>query len=388
MFGREADVTGVTRLLRQFPVVGLLGPRQVGKTTLAHAVAGRVGGQVHRFDLESSADLARLGDPLLALEPLRGLVMLDEIQRVPELFQTLRVLADRAKHPAKFLVLGSASPDLLRQSSETLAGRISYREVTPFSLHDTKPDQAQRLWRRGGFPRAFLARSENASNEWRRAFVSTFLERDIPSLGFRTPSATLGRFWSMLAHYHAQTWNGSEIARAFGVADTTVRGYLEMLEATFMVRVLRPWFENLGKRQVKAPKVYISDSGILHTLLGIESADALERHPKIGASFEGFALQQVCAALGVRSDETFYWATHQGAELDLLVVRGGKKYGFEFKRTSSPTMTPSMHIALHDLGLRSLTVVHAGKHTFPMEKRVRAVSVERLLHDIQPLSLR
>jgi hypothetical protein len=386
MYGRENDLKRATQLLRQFPVVGLLGPRQVGKTTLASAIAGKVAGPVHRFDLESSADLARLTDPLLALEPLRGLVVLDEIQRVPEIFPALRVLADRPKHPAKFLVLGSAAPELLRQTSETLAGRVSYHQVTPFSVHDVEPAHVQKLWRRGGFPRAFLARSEAASSEWRRAFVGTFLERDIPSLGFRTPSATLERFWSMLAHYHAQTWNGSEIGRAFGVSDTTVRSYLEMLAATFMVRILPPWFENIGKRQVKAPKVYISDSGVLHTLLGIESAAGLERHPKVGASFEGFALSQVSAVLGARPEECFFWATHQGAELDLLVVRGRKKHGFEFKRTSSPKVTPSMHIALKDLGLHSLTVVHAGKHTFPLEKRIRAVALEHVLSEIKPLS--
>jgi uncharacterized protein len=385
MLGRGNDLDRVELLLRQFPVVALLGARQVGKTTLATALAIGRSRPVHRFDLERADDLAQLHDPMLALEPLRGLVVIDEVQRRPELFPTLRVLADRPRKPARFLVLGSASRDLLRQSSESLAGRIAYHELGPLGLADVGAHRWRQLWRRGGFPRAFLPRSEEASCTWRRELVRTYLERDLPQLGVRIPAATLGRFWSMLAHYHAQTWNASELARAFGVSDTTVRGYLDLLAATFMVRVLPPWFANLGKRQVKAPKVYLTDSGILHTLLGIESTAGLDRHPKVGASWEGFALAQVIARLGARTEECHYWATHQGAELDLLVIRDDLRRGFEFKRTTAPAVTPSMRTAITDLGLDTLDVVHAGARTFPLAPKIRAVACARILDDVTAL---
>lgn len=385
MLERKTEELRVERLLRHFPVVALLGPRQVGKTTLAMAVAERRRGAVHRFDLENSVDVARLSDPMLALEPLRGLVVLDEVQRRPELFPALRVLADRPKRPARFLVLGSASPELLRQSSESLAGRVAHHELGPLTGGEVGAEKLDRLWRRGGFPRSFLAPSEAVSVSWRQEFVRTFLERDVPQLGLRLPPATLERFWAMLAHYHAQTWNGSELGRAFGVSDTTVRHYLDVLEGTFVVKLLRPWFENVSKRQVKAPKVYLADTGLLHTLLGISSAAELERHPKVGASWEGCAMAEVVARLGARPEECFFWATHQGAELDLLIVRGGKKLGFEFKRTSSPSLTPSMRAALDTLGLSSLDVVHAGKTTFPLAPRVRAVSWRCLGEDLSAL---
>jgi len=382
---RSDEVRRVETLLGQFPVVALLGARQVGKTTLAQAIASRTKKPVHRFDLENSADLAQLEDAMLTLAPLRGLVVLDEVQRRPDVFSTLRVLADRPRKPARFLVLGSASGHLLSQSSESLAGRIAYHELGPLRLADVGAAKWRQLWRRGGFPRAYLARSEEASRTWRREFVRTFIERDVPQLGLRIPAATLERFWTMLAHYHAQTWNGSELGRALGVSDTAVRGYLDVLAATFMVRVLPPWFENLAKRQVKSPKVYIADSGLFHTLLGIDDAAALDRHPKVGASWEGFALAQVIARLGARKEECFYWATHQGAELDLLVVRGRQRRGFEFKRTTAPAITKSMHIALDDLALDSLDVVHAGDKTFPLGANIRAVALARILEDVAPL---
>jgi len=382
---RSDEVRRVETLLGQFPVVALLGARQVGKTTLAQAIASRTKKPVHRFDLENSADLAQLEDAMLTLAPLRGLVVLDEVQRRPDVFSTLRVLGDRPRKPARFLVLGSASGHLLSQSSESLAGRIAYHELGPLRLADVGAAKWRQLWRRGGFPRAYLARSEEASRTWRREFVRTFIERDVPHLGLRIPAATLERFWTMLAHYHAQTWNGSELGRALGVSDTAVRGYLDVLAATFMVRVLPPWFENLAKRQVKSPKVYIADSGLFHTLLGIDDAAALDRHPKVGASWEGFALAQVIARLGARKEECFYWATHQGAELDLLVVRGRQRRGFEFKRTTAPAITKSMHIALDDLALDSLDVVHAGDKTFPLGANIRAVALARILEDVAPL---
>jgi len=372
-------------LLRQFPVVGLIGPRQVGKTTLARMFASAAKSRSTFFDLEDPTDRARLADPMLALRALRGLVVIDEIHHVPQLFGSLRVLADRPHRPARFLVLGSASPDLLRQSSETLAGRIAYHELTPFSLLEVGANHIERLWRRGGFPASYIAHSEKDSVTWRKSFVRTFLERDIPGLGLRLAPTTLERFWAMLAQYHAQTWNGSELARAFGVSDATVRGYLDTLTATFVIRQLRPWSENIGKRQVRSPKVFIADTGLLHTLLGIPDQTDLERHPKVGASWEGFALSQVVAALGAESDECYFWATHQGAELDLLVVHGQRRLGYEFKRSSAPTMTRSMHVALADLRLDSIDIVYPGKHTFQVGQKVRAVACADVKKEIAPL---
>jgi hypothetical protein len=383
---RTADVRRLVRLLAEHPVVGILGPRQVGKTTLARDLARSRSRETAVLDLEDPADLARLADARLTLEPLRGLVVIDEIQRRPDLFPLLRVLADRPRTPARFLVLGSASPELLRQSSESLAGRVAYHELGGFSLEDVGAGRADRLWLRGGFPRSFLARTERQADEWRRLFARTFVERDLPQLGVTIPAATLERFWAMLAHYHAQVWNASEFARSFGVSDTTVRRYLDLLAATFAVRVLPPWSENLGKRQVRSPKVYLADSGILHALLGIRERRDLERHPKLGASWEGFALEAVVRRLGVDRRECHFWGTHGGAELDLLVVRGRRRWGFELKRTSAPAVTKSMRTALEDLRLERLDVVHGGPHTFPLAPRVRAVALSRLLEDLEPLA--
>ena len=372
----------VRGLLRRAPVVALLGPRQVGKTTLAQQIAATWRGPVAQFDLEDPRDLARLADPMLALADLRGLVVLDEIQRRPDLFPALRVLADRQPVRCRFLVLGSASPDLLRQSAESLAGRIAFHELRPFSLGEAGADNLTRLWRRGGFPRAFLAANDTVSMAWRRDFVQTFLERDLPQLGVSTPSSTLRRFWEMLAHLHGNVLNSSELARAFGVADTTVRRYLESLESTFMVRTLRPFHANIAKRQVKAPRIYVSDSGLLHTLLDIQSASQLEGHPKVGASWEGFMLETVVDKLGARADQCYFWATHGGAELDLLVVDGSHRRGFEFKRTTSPSITPSMRSALADLALDRLDVVHAGADSFPLAPRMRAIAASRVLDEL------
>lgn len=385
LLSRRGDLERLRRLLRAHPIVGILGPRQVGKTTLARDIVRHHAGGAAIFDLEDPADLARLTDPRLALEPLRGLVVIDEIQRRPDLFPVLRVLADRPRKPARFLVLGSASPELLRQSSESLAGRVAYHELGGFSLEDVGSARAERLWLRGGFPRSFLARTEREGDEWRRGFVRTFVERDLPQLGVTIPARTLERFWSMLAHYHGQVWNAAEFSRSFGVSDATVRRYLDLLAATFVVRILLPWSENLGKRQVRSPKVYLSDSGILHSLLGVRERRDLERHPKLGASWEGFALDAVARRLGVEGRECHFWATHAGAELDLLVVRGRRRWGFEFKRTSAPAVTRSMHVALQDLRLERLDVVHGGPHTFDMARGIRAVALSRLLDDIAPL---
>lgn len=359
--------------LKANPVVGLLGPRQIGKTTLAGQVAAARPGVVHRFDLENERDVERLASPLQALEGLKGLVIIDEIQRRSELFPTLRVLADRRPLPARFLVLGSASPDLLRQSSESLAGRISYHELPGLSLAETGSDTWKRLWLRGGFPRSYLAGSETLSREWRRDLVKTYLERELPGLEFRLSSETMRRFWSMLAHSHGQIWNSSEFARSFGVSDKTVRGYLGALSDTFMARLLRPWHENLSKRQVKSPKVYFRDSGLLHLLSGIEDFNQLQTHPRCGASWEGFAQEQTIQLTGAWDEDCYFWATHQGAELDLLLVRGDRRVGFEFKYSRSPGLTPSMKTALSDLRLDHLWVVHPGSERYALAQRVEAV---------------
>ena len=385
MIDRPGETGRVKSLLRTFPVVGILGARQVGKTTLARMVMRSLGRHAAYFDLENPVDVARLADPMLALSPLKGLVVIDEIQRQPELFSVLRVLADRPRHTARFLVLGSASPHFVRQSSETLAGRIAYHALAGFALDEIGVAHTDRLWVRGGFPHSYLARSAGQSLLWRRSFVQTFLERDIPLLGINIRAETLRRFWSMLAHYHGQIWNSSEFARSFGVADTTIRGYLDILSGTFMVRQLRPWHENISKRQMKAPKVYIADSGILHALLNLQSLDDIEGHPKVGASWEGFIVEQILRQFQARPEESYFWATHAGAEIDLFVVRGKKRIGVEVKRTVSPAVTPSMRIALTDLKLSHLYVVHAGEETFPMQKRITAVAAHRLLSDIVPL---
>ena len=282
----------------------------------------------------------------------------------------------------RFLVLGSASPELLRQTSESLAGRIAYHELSGLRLDEVGIDHMERLWLRGGFPRSYTARSKRDSGEWRRDFIRTFLERDVPQLGISIPSATLERFWAMLAHYHGQIWNASEFARSFGVSHHVTRGYLEALVATFMVRILRPWTENIKKRQVRSPKVYIRDTGLLHSFLDVESIAALERHPRIGASWEGFMLEAVIQQLGATAEQCYFWATHTGAELDLLVVGGGRRLGYEIKRTTAPRLTPSMRSAFDDLRLTSLDVIHAGSQTFPLARRVRAVASARLLTDL------
>ncbi len=304
---------------------------------------------------------------------------------MPDIFPVLRVLADKPGSSSRFLVLGSASPELLRQGSESLAGRIIYHQLSGLALDEIGTDNLSTLWLRGGFPRSYLARSHSTSMEWRTAFIRTFLESDIPQLGFRISAMTLRRFWNMLAHYHGQIWNASEFGRSFGVADTTVRNYLDLLSSVLVVRLLLPWHENISKRQVKAPKVYIKDSGLLHALLNLGTISDLEGHPKVGASWEGFAIEEIIRRLGARPEECFFWATHGGAEIDLLVIRGVQRLGFEIKRTSSPGITPSMRSALLDLKLGRLDVVHAGEGTFPMSERIRAVSLSRILKDLKPL---
>lgn len=381
MIKRPRHLKNLRYLLSENRVVAILGPRQTGKTTLARMFAQQSKISTTFFDLENPRDLARLSTPMLALENLGGIVVLDEIQRRPELFPVLRVLADKPSGP-KFLVLGSASPELLRQASETLAGRLAFYQLGGFAL-DEVGENYQKLWLKGGFPRSFIASSDRASADWRRNFIQTFLERDIPQLGITIPSSTLWRFWSMIAHYHGQIWNSSEFARAFGVTDRTVRHYMDVLTSTFMLRQLLPWHENLSKRQVRAPKIYIADTGILHTLLDIESIEDIEGHPKVGASWESFCLQSVIEHLGARPEQCFFWATHGGAELDLFILNGNTRRGFEFKRTDVPTVTRSMEIALNDLHIDSLDIIYPGKQTFYLTKQIRAVGLSRLLIDVK-----
>jgi len=382
MITRRQHSKKVRALLRDYPVVAVLGARQVGKTTLALRLLKESKGPGERFDLEDPADLARLSDPRLALGDLRGLVVIDEVQRAPDLFPVLRVLADRRPSRARFLVLGSATPELLRQASETLAGRIAFHTLEGFDLSEVGNDNLSQLWLRGGFPESFLARSNSASFEWRRNFIRTFVERDLPQLGIRVSAQTLTRFWSMLAHYHGQIWNASELGRALGVTDKTVRHYLDILSAALVVQQLQPWHANVKKRQVKAPKVYVRDAGILHGLLDIRDLRDLERHPKVGASWEGFMLRQVVQTLGATPEECFFWATHSGPELDLLWVRGRRRWGFEFKRTSSPTLTRSLRAALEALDLQRAFVIHAGEKTFPLHPKVTAVAARGVLENL------
>ena len=375
---RDSYLATIRERLRDNPVVALLGPRQAGKTTLARwfAEAERKE-EVHFFDLESPADLARLTNPELVLGPLRGWVILDEIQRQPQLCAVLRVLADRAELPARFLILGSASPSLVAGASETLAGRISFIDVAGFSLWEVGAENLGLHWWRGGFPRAYLASSDATARQWHEDFFRTFLERDIPQLGIHVPATTLRRFWTMVAHYHGQVLKVSELARSLGSSEPTARRYLDILCGTYVVRQLPPWFENMKKRQVKAPKIYVRDSGVLHALLGIADFPALESHPKLGASWEGFGIEQILAITGDR--EAYFWATHSGAELDLLIFHKGKRLGFEFKYSEKLATTKSMHIADEDLKLDHLYVVHPGKHTFPLTEKITAITLTNLL---------
>ena len=385
MLKRPEEIKALQQLLRRYPVVGLVGARQVGKTTLARTLGKNAASSATYFDLEDPEDLARLADPMLALRDLRGLVIIDEIQHRPDIFPVLRVLADRPRSGAKFLILGSASPGLIQGSAESLAGRIAYHELHGFSLRDVGIQNAEKLWVRGGFPAAYLAATSAASMDWRSRFIKTFLERDLPQLGVLIRSTTLRRFWSMLAHYHGQIWNSTEFARSFGVADTTVRNYLDLLTSALVVRQLLPWSENISKRQVKSPKVFIADSGLLHTLLNLSLSNDVQAHPKLGASWEGFLIGEIIRHLGARPEECFFWATHAGAELDLLIVRGRERIGFEMKRTVAPQLTRSMKSALADLKLGKLFVIHSGSSVFPLAPHVIAVPLKRVQTEIEPL---
>lgn len=376
----------LSQIKRRFsvnPVVALLGPRQCGKTTLARQFLEACEENIHYFDLENPLHLAKLQEPMLALESVEGLVVIDEIQRRPDLFPILRVLVDQHKK-RKFLILGSASRDLIAQSSETLAGRISYLECTPFLLSEV--DQSQVMLYRGGFPRSLLAEHDQDSYQWREDYISTFLERDIPNLGFKVPARTMRRFWMMLAHYHGQTLNASELGGTLGVAHTTVRHYLDILIGTFMVRELTPWLANIQKRQVKMPKIYFRDVGLFLALLQIRTMNELSFHPKLGSAWEGFAMEQIIGLHHVASESCFYWGVHQQTELDLLLLIEGKKIGFEFKYQDAPTLTKSMRITLDCLELERLYVIYPGKERYFLSDHVEVVGldeyVQRNTHEI------
>jgi len=370
--------TRVTDRIREsfsiHPIVALLGPRQCGKTTIARWIAE--GTPSSYFDLEDPVDLRRLTAPMTTLQELSGLVVIDEVQRRPDILPLLRVLADRPGNDARFLILGSASPDLVRGASESLAGRIGFVDLSGFDLTEVGLEHASRLWVRGGFPRSFLADDDSGSTIWRQGFIRTFLERDIPQLGISIPAETLGRFWRMVAHFHGQVWNAAQFARSIGASENTARRYLDILVGAFMVRALPPWWENLGKRQVKSPKVYLRDPGVLHTLLGLENLSDVRGHPKLGASWEGFALEQVLSLFEAR--EAYFWATHAGAELDLMVPVRAKRYGFEFKYADAPGRTRSMLTALEDLSLEHIWVVYPGRKEYAVHERITVLPAATL----------
>jgi len=363
---------------RVHPICALLGPRQVGKTTLAKMYIEEYWpDDAYFFDLENPLDLARLENPMLALSNVtQKLIVIDEIQRRPDLFPVLRVLVDQEKENRRFLILGSASRDLIRQASETLAGRIGYIELCPFSLFEVK--DSSKLWLRGGFPRSYLAANNQDSYLWRQNYIATFLERDIPNLGFNIPPEQMRRFWLMLAHYHGQIFNASEIGKSLGISGHTVRKYLDILSGTFMIRILTPWFENLKKRQIKSPKIYFRDSGILNTLLGINDKMELQKYPKLGSFWEGFALEEIIRTMDAAMEESYFWSTQAKAELDLLIVKNNKKIGFEFKYTDAPKITKSMHIAQEDLKLNHLAVIYPGNQIFPLSKDIKAYGLETI----------
>lgn len=374
MLERKHYLNRVEQALRRSPITLLIGPRQCGKTTLARRFAGTE--SENYFDLEDPETFAVMENPKTTLARLRGIVVIDEAQRQPGIFPVLRVLADRPAQPARFLVLGSASPDLGRQASESLAGRVEIVEMRGFDLSEVGHENLETLWLRGGFPRAYLAASDEDANQWMKDFIQTFLERDLGQLGFGMAPAALGRFWTMLSHYHGQIWNGSEIAASMGVAPNTARSYLDALTQTFMVRALQPWHENLGKRLVKRPKIYLRDSGLFHRLQGIAREGQLNTHPKLGASWEGFALEEVLHAL--QPDEAYFYAVHSGTELDLLLFRQGRRLGVEFKRADTPAITRSMRIALGDLKLDELLIIHPGERTLTLHNQVRAIPLSTI----------
>ena len=375
MIERSQLLEEVKSALQRNRVVALIGPRQCGKTTLARQIVSP--DSPNYFDLENPVSLARLDEPMTALQDLRGIVVIDEVQRRPELFPILRVLVDRELLPALFLILGSASPALLRQSSESLAGRITTITMSGFSLEEVGFENQSKHWGRGGFPRSYLTNSDIESFEWRRDFVLTFLERDVPQFGVQIPSTSLFRFWSVLTHYHGQIWNVAETARTLNIGETTARRYMDLLQDLFMVRQLQPWYANLSKRQVKSSKLYFRDTGLLHYLLGIKSEGELALHPRVGASWEGYVIEEIIKS--TRPDEAYFWSTYSGAELDLLLIKDQKHIGVECKRMDAPRLTPSMRTAIHDLELDTLIVVYPGSQPYSLAEDIQVLPLTRAL---------
>jgi uncharacterized protein len=374
MIERPFYIQRLTASVKRSPVTALLGPRQCGKTTLARMFGESK--DATYLDLESQPDLRRLQNPELMLGSLKGLVILDEIQAMPELFNVLRVLVDRPKNRTKFLLLGNASPGIIKGVSETLAGRVEFVELSGFDLRETATHTQEKLWLRGGFPRSFLSSTDEDSMAWREGFIRTFLERDIPQLGITIPPAAMRRFWTMLSHYHGQYWNASELARSMGLSDKTVRSYLDILTGAYMIRQLQPWYENIGKRQVKAPKIYFRDSGLLHSLLVLPDLHSLHGHPRVGASWEGFALEQ--ALQTIRPAESYFWATQSGAEIDLFYIQRGKRYGIEAKYNEAPQITRSMRSSLETLGLSHLWVIYPGEKIYPVDDKITVYPLRKI----------
>jgi len=373
---KRVDLDKKIRLaFRYGRVVALLGPRQCGKTTLSRQFISP--DSAHYFDLEDPVAAAKLAEPMNILSKLKGTVVIDEIQRQPDLFPILRVLADRQPLPARFLILGSASPELIKHSSESLAGRLARVAMTGFTLSEVGLPASDRLWLRGGFPRSFLSKTEKDSTAWRKDFIQSFVERDLPGYGIALPPLTVSRLWVMIAHYHGQLLNSSEIARSLGINEVTIKRYLDILSGVFMVRQLQPWHVNIKKRQVKAPKIYIRDSGILHSLLGIRTRNDLSVNPKYGASWEGYVIEEVINF--VEPDEVYFWATHNGAEIDILFSKGGRMYGVECKRADAPAMTPSLRIALEDLKLARIAVIYPGNQRYLLHKQIEVVPFEAVI---------
>lgn len=374
MISRLVYLQKIQKALSRSPITALLGPRQCGKTTLARIIAQNQNATF--FDLESQPDIRRLQNAELTLGALDGLVILDEIQLMPELFNVLRVLVDKPKNKARFLILGSASPEIIKNASETLAGRVEFIELSGFNLLEVGENSWKELWLRGGFPRSFVSDTDEDSLAWREGFVRTFLERDIPQLGINIPAQAMRRFWTMLAHYHAQTWNASEIARSLSVSDKTVRSYLDLLTGTFMIRQLQPWYENLGKRQVKTPKIYFRDTGLLHRLLDITNWHNLIGHPKVGASWEGYVVEQILQV--VQPSQVYFWGVHSGGELDMLILQGKKKIGIEIKFSEAPLLTPSMKLAYQTLNLSHVWILYPGQHTYSIDKKITAFPLKQI----------
>jgi uncharacterized protein len=374
MIPRPALTDAVRTSLKRSRIVSLLGPRQCGKTTLARQFLSA--DSQNYFDLEDPESLIRLEEPLTALKDLKGLVVIDEIQKRPGLFPVLRVLADRKPLPARFLILGSASPDLLKQSSETLAGRIEHLEMNGFGIDELGSGKFRRHWLRGGFPLSYLSKTEEGSVAWRKSFIQTYLERDLPQLGLRLPATTMFRFWTMMAHFHGQIWNAAEPARSLGIGETTVRRYLDLLSDVFIVRQLQPWHANLKKRQVKAPKIYFRDPGLLHYLLGIRTEKDLLANPKSGSSWEGYVVEQIIRVIA--PEEAYFWATHAGAEIDLVLIKNGHMLGIECKRSDAPALTPSMRIALDELNLKRIAVVYPGSKRYRLADKIDAVPFDMI----------